>query len=61
MGNLEEYAKSERALQNAKKQKSQHPKGWEPGLDTTKKEITSNHKKKLVTLKTINGILIWKS
>ena len=46
MGNLEEYAKSERALQNAKKQKSQHPKGWEPGLDTTKKEITSKPQKK---------------
>ena len=34
MGNLEDYAKSERAFQNAKKTKKEHPKGWEPGLDT---------------------------
>ena len=39
MSNLEDYAKSERAFKNAKRLKSQHPNGWEPGLDTTKKEI----------------------
>ena len=46
MGNLEEYAKSERAFQNAKKLKTEHPKGWEPGLDTAKKEIISKPQKK---------------
>ena len=46
MSNLDDYAKSERAFKNAKRLKSQHPKGWEPGLDTTKKEITSRPMKK---------------
>ena len=41
MGNLEDYAKSERALQNAKKIKQKHPTGWEPRVDTDKKTIVS--------------------
>jgi len=48
VGNLDDYARSERAFGNAKKSKSQHPKGWEPGLDTTKKEIVSKPQKKAV-------------
>ena len=48
MGNLEDYAKSERAFQNAKKTKKEHPKGWEPGLDTAKGTITTVPLKKAI-------------
>jgi len=37
VASLDDYAKSERAIQNAKKAKNEHPKGWEPGLNTAKK------------------------
>ena len=46
MASLDDYAKSERAIQNAKKAKNEHPKGWEPGLNTAKKEIISKPQKK---------------
>ena len=38
MSNLDDYAKSNRAFENAKKIKNEHPKGWEPGINTAKKE-----------------------
>ena len=41
MASLEEYAKSERTIQNAKRPRQAHPKGWEPRVDTSKKEIVS--------------------
>jgi len=41
MSSLEDYAKSDRAYPNAVKKRKEHPKGWEPGLDTAKKEIVS--------------------
>ncbi len=41
MDSLDSFAKSDRAMQNAKKIKNEHPKGWEPGIDTAKKEIVS--------------------
>jgi len=41
MSSLKEFAKSERKFQNAKRNRVEHPKGWEPGLDTSKKEIVS--------------------
>ncbi len=41
MSNLDDYAKSNRAFENAKKLKNEHPKGWEPGINTAKKEIVS--------------------
>ena len=46
MSSLEDYAKSERAFQNAKRLKGNHPKGWEPRIDTSKKEIVSKPQKK---------------
>ena len=46
MSSLEDYAKSERAFQNAKRLKGKHPKGWEPRIDTSKKEIVSKPQKK---------------
>lgn len=46
MSSLEDYAKSERAFQNAKRLKGKHPKGWEPRIDTSKKEIISKPQKK---------------
>ena len=46
MDNLEDFAKSERFMQNAKKQKQEHPKGWEPRVDTAKKEIVSRPQSK---------------
>jgi predicted phosphodiesterase len=46
VASLDDYAKSERAIQNAKKAKNEHPKGWEPGLNTAKKEIISKPQKK---------------
>ena len=45
MSSLEDYAKSERAFQNAKRLKGNHPKGWEPRIDTSKKEIVSKPQK----------------
>ena len=48
MGHLEAYAKAERAVENAKKAKKQHPKGWEPGLDTAKGTITTAPLKKAI-------------
>jgi predicted phosphodiesterase len=32
MSTLDDYAKAVRSLDNAKKQKKEHPKGWEPGV-----------------------------
>ena len=46
MSSLEDYAKSQRAFQNAKRLKGNHPKGWEPRIDTSKKEIVSKPQKK---------------
>ena len=46
MASLDDYAKSERAIQNAKKPRQVHPKGWEPRVDTSKKEIVSKPQKK---------------
>ena len=46
MSSLEDYAKSERAFQNAKRLKGNHPKGWEPRIDNSKKEIVSKPQKK---------------
>jgi len=41
MSSLEQYSKSARAFSNVKRLRQQHPKGWEPGLDTAKGEIIS--------------------
>ena len=38
---LDEYASNFRNIENAKRQRQEHPKGWEPGLNTAKKEIIS--------------------
>jgi hypothetical protein len=32
MSGLDEYAKAVRSVQNAKADKKEHPKGWEPGV-----------------------------
>lgn len=45
---LNNYADNVRAQQNAKRQKNEHPKGWEPGLNSAKKTITSEPQKKAV-------------
>ena len=41
MSSLEDFSKSDRAFPNASRDKKKHPKGWEPGIDTARKEITS--------------------
>ena len=41
MSSLEEYSKSNRSFPNARRKKQEHPKGWEPGLNTSKGEIVS--------------------
>ena len=41
MSNLEDYASNFRNIENAKRKRQEHPKGWEPGLNTAKKEIIS--------------------
>ena len=46
MDNLEDFAKSERAMQNANRPRQVHPKGWEPRVDTAKKEIVSRPQSK---------------
>ena len=32
MSSLDEYSKAVRSVQNAKADKKEHPKGWEPGV-----------------------------
>ena len=46
MSNLDSYAKNFRSIENAKRKRQEHPKGWEPGLNTAKKEIISKPQKK---------------
>ena len=46
MSNLDSYAKNFRSIENAKRKRQEHPKGWEPGLNTAKKEIISEPTKK---------------
>jgi len=48
MDNLENYAKNFRNIENAKRQRQEHPKGWEPGLNSAKKTITSEPQTKAV-------------
>ena len=48
MSNLENYAKNFRNIENAKRQRQEHPKGWEPGLNSAKKTITSEPQTKAV-------------
>ena len=39
MSNLEDYASNFRNIENAKRQRQEHPKGWEPQLNLNKKVI----------------------
>ena len=38
---LDDYASNFRNIENAKRKRQEHPKCWEPGLNTAKKEIIS--------------------
>ena len=37
MSNLEDYASNFRNIENAKRKRQEHPKGWEPQLNLNKK------------------------
>jgi hypothetical protein len=37
---LDEFVKAQRDLQDASRPRPQHPKGWEPGIDTAKRTLT---------------------
>ena len=41
MSSLEDYSKSHRDFGNVRRTRKMHPKGWEPGIDTSKNIIVS--------------------